>query len=85
MLQVILTVTRTMTTMATAVMATDQIMATDHTDHTDHMRRHLDLERIGHLRVPGVPGGGGDVISARQSNISYPRAPAACTAAGALP
>jgi hypothetical protein len=36
------------------------------TDHTDHMRRrHLDLDlerRIGHLRVPGVPGGGGDVI-----------------------
>jgi hypothetical protein len=35
------------------------------TDHTDHMRRrHLDLDlerRIGHLRVPGVPGGG-DVI-----------------------
>jgi hypothetical protein len=45
-----------MTTMATAVMDTD---------HTDHMRRrHLDLDlerRIGHLRVPGVPGGG-DVI-----------------------
>jgi hypothetical protein len=35
------------------------------TDHMDHMRRrHLDLDlerRIGHLRVPGVPGGG-DVI-----------------------
>ena len=47
------TVTRTMTTMATAVMDTD---------HTDHMRRHLDLERIGHLCVHTVPGGG-DVIS----------------------
>jgi hypothetical protein len=64
MLQVVLIVTRTMTTTATAVMDTDQIMATDHmrpgmdTHLTDHMRRHLDLERIGHLRVPGVPGGG---------------------------
>jgi hypothetical protein len=69
MLQVVLIVTRTMTTTATA-MGTDQIMATDHmrpgmdTHLTDHMRRHLDLERIGHLRVPGVPGGG-DVISSR--------------------
>ena len=53
------TVTRTMTTMATAVMDTDH---TVHTDHTDHMRRHLDLERIGHLCVHTVPGGG-DVIS----------------------
>jgi hypothetical protein len=50
------TVIRTMTTMATAVMGTDL---------TDHTRRHLDLERIGHLRVQhGVPGGG-DVISSR--------------------
>jgi hypothetical protein len=63
--QAVLIVTRTMTTMATAVMGTDQIMATDHmrpgmdTHLTDHMRRHLDLERIGHLRVQhGVPGGG---------------------------
>ena len=48
------TVIRTMTTMATAVMDTD---------HTDHMRRHLDLERIGHMCVHTVPGGG-DVISA---------------------
>jgi hypothetical protein len=69
MLQAVLIVTRT-TTMAIAIMATGQIMATDHmrpgmdTDLTDHMRRHLDLERIGHLRVPGVPGGG-DVISSR--------------------
>jgi hypothetical protein len=67
MLQAVLIVTR-MITMATAVMATDQIMATDHmrprmdTDLTDHMRQHLDLERIGHLRGPGVPGGGGDII-----------------------
>ena len=57
------TVTRTMTTMAIVVMATDQI--TDHmrpgmdTDHTDHMRRHLELDLDGHLRVQhGVPGGG---------------------------
>ena len=35
MLPVTLIVTRTMTTMATAVMDTD---------HTDHMRRHLDLD-----------------------------------------
>ena len=73
------TVTRPMATMAIAIMATDQIMATglimatDHmppgmdTDPTDHMRRHLDLERIGHLHVQhGVPGGG-DVISSRHS------------------
>jgi hypothetical protein len=46
------TATRTMTTMATAV--------TD-TDRTDHMRRHLDLDSdSGHLRVHGVPDGGGD-------------------------
>jgi hypothetical protein len=38
MLPVTLIVTRTMTTMATAV------MDTDHTDLTDHMRRHLDLD-----------------------------------------
>jgi hypothetical protein len=50
------TVTRTMTTMATAVMDTD---------HTDRMRRHLDLERIGHMCVHTVPGGG-DVISSGQ-------------------
>jgi len=71
LLQAVLIVTRTMTTMAIAVMGTDQIMATDHmrpgmdTHLTGHMRRHLDLERIGHLRVQhGVPGGG-DVISSR--------------------
>ena len=38
MLPVILIVTRTMTTMTTA------ILDTDHTDLTDHMRRHLDLD-----------------------------------------
>jgi len=42
---------------------------------TDHMLRHLvgavdgvvDGERIGHLRVRGVPDGGGDVELAQQS------------------
>ena len=55
MLPLATTVTRTMTTMATAVMDTHP---------TDHMRRHLDsdLDSIGHLCVHGVPGGGGDVI-----------------------
>jgi hypothetical protein len=43
--------------MATAV------MDTDHMEHTNHMRRHLDLERIGHMCVHTVPGGG-DVTSA---------------------
>jgi hypothetical protein len=43
-------VTRTMTTMATAVMDTDR---------TGLRRRlELDLERFGHGRVHGVPGGG---------------------------
>jgi hypothetical protein len=55
MLPLATTVTRTMTTMATAVMGTD---------HMDHMRRRLelDLERTDHGRVHGVPGGGGDPI-----------------------
>jgi hypothetical protein len=53
-----ITVTRTMTTMATAVMDTDR---------TDLRRRlELDLERTGHGRVHGVPGGGGDVKEAAQ-------------------
>jgi hypothetical protein len=45
--------------MATAV------MDMDHTGHTDHMRRPMDLERIGHLCVHTVSGGG-DVISSGQ-------------------
>jgi hypothetical protein len=44
--------------MATAVMDTDR---------TDLRRRlELDLERFGHGRVHGVPGGGGDVKRAAQ-------------------
>jgi hypothetical protein len=57
-MQVAIIVTRTMTTMATAVMDTD---------HTGHMRRPMDMERIhtGHMRVHTVSGGG-DVIPSGQ-------------------
>jgi hypothetical protein len=57
--QAVLIVIRTITTMATAIMATDHMRPGMDTHLTDHMRRRLDLERIGHLRVQhGVPGGG---------------------------
>jgi len=61
MLQAALIVTRTMTT--TAIMDTDQIMDTHHM-HPD-MDMGMDHIHTGHLRVHGVPDGGGDGIPSR--------------------
>jgi len=60
MLPVILIVTRTMTTTATAVMDTDQAMDTDHMPPRLDMG--LDHIHTGHMRVHTAPGGG-DTIS----------------------